>query len=140
MKSNSSGFQFRSQKPQNEDFVPDIAKKPGMKSGYKFGSQKSQNEEFEDHPDKPLKPGFSFKSQNCQNTEIQDRKISAPDLSQESGVGVNLDKSAKYKPKPFQAPNKIEEPSDPIDAYFAQMQRKNPVYARERPNPDAKIK
>ena len=46
----------------------------------------------------------------------------------------------KYKPKPFQAPSKVEEPSDPIDAYFASMQRKNPVYARERPNPEAKIK
>ena len=114
----------------------------------------SSDEEFENSQKRRKMANFRFKGSQTSTQLSQDSDVFALEGNQNDEEPIALkrnqtdeepkssleEKTVKYKPKPFSAPSKVEEPADPIDAYFAAMERKNPVYARDRPNPEAKIK
>ena len=103
-------------------------------------SNSSDDDEFENTQKRRKMTDFKFKPSQTSTQLSQENDVFAMEEENHEEPKPDIEDKPKYKPKPFQAPSKIEEPSDPIDAYFASMQRKNPVYARERPNPEAKIK
>ena len=114
----------------------------------------SSDEEFENSQKRRKMANFKFRASQTSTQLSQDSDVFALEGNPKGDEPITLqrnqtdaepqsnleEKAVKYKPKPFSAPSKVEEPTDPIDAYFAAMQRKNPVYARDRPNPEAKIK